>query len=57
MLKHLRASLNLTIREAAAATHTSPSYWTNAENGKVTPKPLWVANVVDSLGSLVEDAA
>jgi len=57
MLKHLRTTLDLTIREAAAATHSSPSYWTNAENGKVVPKPLWVANVVDLLGSTIGDAA
>lgn len=57
MLLHLRTTLNLTIREAAAATHSSASYWTNAENGKVTPKPLWVANVIDALGALVQDAA
>lgn len=57
MLKHLRTTLNLTIREAAAATASSPSYWTSAENGKVTPKPLWIAGVIDALGEHIKDAA
>lgn len=56
-MKTLRTTARLTIRQAAEVACVSPSYWTNAENGKVTPKPLWVANVIEAIGSHIEDAA
>lgn len=49
-LRYLRTSLGLTLEDVVGIAGVSLRYLSQAENGLVSPKPTWVASVIESLG-------
>ena len=56
-LRTLRKASGLTIQQVATIAGVSAAHLNNAENGRVMPKPLWIAGVAEALGTHIKDAA